>query len=248
MLTIAAWMGGTPRRVRPAHEFRLQRHRRLGRPCRQGRQGQRRGRSDAGREDPSTWPACVRATTCMGADPYSIRDRHRADATRSAPSASSALWPDKITIHVDQRKPIALWQDKWRRLARRSTRAAAPSREADPTKYSSIFRVWSARMLPKPPPRSWRRLANSRTSQTRLDTAYRVGGRRWDIKFKGRADVVVFPDDAQLMKALECAQPRCRPRTRLLDLPILKIDARHLPPGDPANARRAGTSDPPGGA
>lgn len=157
----------------------------------------------------------------LGADPYSIRDR--IEKMDVGPVSVQRLWPDRIDIHVDQRKAIALWQDDggaWR-VVDQSGRAFA---QADLTKYSGLPHVVgpdageaAAALVAA--------VAEFPNLAERLDTAYRVGGRRWDIKFKGRADVVVFPADAQLMKALECLNLE-HAQTGLLDLPILKIDAR----------------------
>ncbi len=157
----------------------------------------------------------------IGADPYSIRDR--IEKMDVGPVSVQRLWPDKIDIHLDQRKAIALWQDDggaWR-VVDQSGRAFA---QADLTKYSGLPHVVG--------PDAGEAAASlvAAVSQfpnlaDRLDTAYRIGGRRWDIKFKGRADVVVFPADDQLMKSLDCLNLE-HANTGLLDLPILKIDAR----------------------
>jgi cell division septal protein FtsQ len=60
----------------------------------------------------------------------------------------------------------------------------------------------------------------------RFEVAYRVGDRRWDVKFSGRADVVVLPDDENLVSALECVNLQ-HAQTGLLDLPATRIDARN---------------------
>ena len=80
----------------------------------------------------------------------------------------------------------------------------------------------------------------------RMDVAYRVGGRRWDVKFKGRTDVVAFPDDARLMEQLD-ALNLMQAQNRVLDLPATRIDARHPKyialqpmPGAPADASSPG--------
>jgi hypothetical protein len=61
---------------------------------------------------------------------------------------------------------------------------------------------------------------------TRMEMAYRIGGRRWDVKFKGRTDVVAFPEDARLLEQLE-ALNLMQAQNRVLDLPATRIDARH---------------------
>jgi cell division protein FtsQ len=160
----------------------------------------------------------------LAADPYAIRDR--IEKLDIGPVSVQRLWPDRIDIHVDQRKPIALWQDNpnggaWR-VVDQSGRAFA---QADLAKYSGLPHIIGADAADAASA-LMAAVAQFPNLAERLDTAYRVGGRRWDIKFKGRADVVVFPADAQLMKALECVNLE-HAQTRLLDLPILRIDARN---------------------
>lgn len=185
-----------------------------------------------------------RGDNMLGADPYSIRDR--VEKLDVGPVSVQRLWPDKIDIHVDQRKAIALWQDDanggaWRVLDQ-SGRAFA---RADLAKYSGLPHVVG--------PDAGKAAASLIAAvgefpnlAERLDTAYRIGGRRWDIKFKGRADVVVFPADSQLMSALECLNLE-HAQTGLLDLPILRIDARTCLlaiqpiPGAPQTATDGGT-------
>jgi hypothetical protein len=60
----------------------------------------------------------------------------------------------------------------------------------------------------------------------RMEIAYRVNGRRWDLKFTGRTDVVAMPVDARLSEQLD-ALNLMQARTRVLDLPATHIDARH---------------------
>ena len=45
-------------------------------------------------------------------------------------------------------------------------------------------------------------------------------------EFKGRTDVVAFPDDARLMEQLD-ALNLMQAQNRVLDLPATRIDARH---------------------
>ena len=60
----------------------------------------------------------------------------------------------------------------------------------------------------------------------RMEIAYRINGRRWDVKFKGRTDVVAFPVDARLAEQLD-ALNLMQAQSRVLDLPATHIDARH---------------------
>ena len=59
-----------------------------------------------------------------------------------------------------------------------------------------------------------------------MDVAYRIGGRCWDVKLKGRTDVDAFPEDARLMEQLD-ALNLMQAQNRVLDLPATRIDARH---------------------
>ncbi len=160
----------------------------------------------------------------LSADPYAIRDR--VEKLDVGAVSVQRLWPDRVRIDVEQRKPIALSQEDgeggaWR-VVDQSGRAFA---EADLAKYGRLPRVVGkdaskaagalvAAMEPYP------NLAE------RMDVAYRISGRRWDIKFKGRTDVVSFPVDARLGEQLE-ALNLMQAQNRVLDLPATHIDARH---------------------
>jgi cell division protein FtsQ len=156
------------------------------------------------------------------------------------------LWPNKIDIHVEQREPSALWQDglnsgDWRVIDQRGRTFA----EADPARYMHLPRVVGedaaeAAATLVTAIKEFPNLAD------RMDVAYRVGGRRWDVKFKGRTDVVAFPDDARLMEQLD-ALNLMQAQNRVLDLPATRIDARHPKyialqpmPGAPADASSPG--------
>lgn len=160
----------------------------------------------------------------MGADPYAIRDRLEHVDSVGAVSVQR-LWPNKISIHVEQREPVALWQDgvngDWRVIDQRGRTFA----EADPAKYVHLPRVVgpdaaeSAATLVTA-------MSDFPNLSSRLETAYRISGRRWDIKFKGRSDVVAFPEDALLHERLS-ALNMMQAQNRVLDLPATRIDARH---------------------
>jgi cell division protein FtsQ len=160
----------------------------------------------------------------LSADPYAIRDR--VEKLDVGAVSVQRLWPDRIRIDVEQRKPIALSQEDgeggaWR-VVDQSGRAFA---EADLAKYASLPRVVGkdaskaagglvAAMEPYP------------NLSQRMEVAYRISGRRWDVKFKGRTDVVSFPVDARLGEQLE-ALNLMQAQNRVLDLPATHIDARH---------------------
>ncbi len=160
----------------------------------------------------------------LSADPYAIRDR--VEKLDIGDVSVQRLWPDRVRIDVEQRKPIALSQEDgeggaWR-VVDQSGRAFA---QADLSKYGSLPRVVGkdaskaagslvAAMAPYP------------NLYDRMEVAYRVSSRRWDVKFKGRTDVVSFPVDARLAEQLE-ALNLMQAQNRVLDLPATHIDARH---------------------
>jgi len=159
----------------------------------------------------------------LAADPHAIRDR--IEKLDIGPVSVQRLWPDRIRIEVEQRKPIALSQEEeggaWR-VVDQSGRAFA---EADMGKYASLPRVvgkdaaMAAGALVAA-------MAQFPDLAARMETAYRIGGRRWDVKFRGRTDVVAFPVDARLPEQLE-ALNLMQAQNRVLDLPATHIDARH---------------------
>jgi cell division septal protein FtsQ len=160
----------------------------------------------------------------LSADPYAIRDR--VEKLDIGDVSVQRLWPDRVRVDVEQRKPIALSQEEgeggaWR-VVDQSGRAFA---QADLARYGSLPRVVGkdaskaagalvAAMEPYP------------NLSDRMEVAYRISGRRWDIKFKGRTDVVSFPVDARLPEQLE-ALNLMQAQNRVLDLPATHIDARH---------------------
>mgnify|MGYP000875055795 FL=1 len=181
----------------------------------------------------------------MSADPYAIRDRLERMDSLGAVSVQR-LWPNKIDIHVEQREPSALWQDglnsgDWRVIDQRGRTFA----EADPARYMHLPRVVGedaaeAAATLVTAIKEFPNLAD------RMDVAYRVGGRRWDVKFKGRTDVVAFPDDARLMEQLD-ALNLMQAQNRVLDLQATRIAARDPKyialqpmPGAPADASSPG--------
>jgi cell division protein FtsQ len=161
----------------------------------------------------------------LGADPYVIRDRlERIDSIGAV--SVQRLWPNTIDIHVEQRQPVALWQDNlqsatWRVIDQRGRTFA----EADPGKYVHLPRVVgedaaeaAAALVTA--------MAEFPNLADRMEIAYRIGARRWDVKFKGRSDVVAFPDDSRLVEQLD-ALNLMQAQNRVLDLPATRIDARH---------------------
>lgn len=158
----------------------------------------------------------------LNADPYAIKQRvEKLDAVSGV--KVHRFWPDQITIIADPREPIALWQGEggdWRVIDQRGRTFA----EADPEKYLHLPRIVgqdaasSAATLVTA-------MAEYPDLSARVERAYRIGGRRWDVKFRDGADVA-FPEDAKLVEALG-ALNLMQARSRVLDLPVKRIDARH---------------------
>ena len=158
----------------------------------------------------------------LTADPYTIKQRvEKLDAVSGV--KVHRFWPNQITIIADPREPIALWQgpgNDWRVIDQRGRTFA----EADPQKYLHLPRIVgqdaasSAATLVTA-------MAEYPDLAARMEIAYRVGGRRWDVKFRSGADVA-FPEDVKLVEALG-ALNMMQARSRVLDLPVTRIDARH---------------------
>jgi cell division protein FtsQ len=155
------------------------------------------------------------------ADPYAIRTRvEKLDAVSGV--KVHRLWPNQITIIADPREPIALWQDQddWKVIDQRGRTFA----QVDPDKYMHLPRIVgqnaaeSAATLVTA-------MADYPDLSARMETAYRVGGRRWDVKFRGGADVAL-PEDEKLAEALGRLN-LMQAQSRVLDLPVTRIDARH---------------------
>lgn len=180
----------------------------------------------------------------LSADPYAIRDK--VEKLDVGAVSVQRLWPDRIRIEVEQRKPIALSQEEaggaWR-VVDQSGRAFA---EADLGKYGQLPRV-VGKDASKAAGALIAAISAYPDLANRMEAAYRIGGRRWDLKFKGRHDVVSFPVDARLAEQFD-ALNLMQAQTRVLDLPATHIDARHPKyialrplPGAPAPASSGDT-------
>jgi cell division protein FtsQ len=158
----------------------------------------------------------------LTADPYEIKRRvEKLDAVSGV--KVHRMWPNQITIMADLRAPIALWQGEgndWRVIDQKGRTFA----QVNPDDFMHLPRIVgpdaavSAATLVTA-------MADYPDLAARMDTAYRIGGRRWDVKFKGGADVAM-PEDDKLVEALG-ALNLMQARSRVLDLPVTRIDARH---------------------
>lgn len=160
----------------------------------------------------------------LSADPYGIRDR--IEKLDIGAVSVQRQWPDRIRIELEQRKPIALSQEDgegsaWR-VVDQSGRAFA---EADLSKYARLPRV-VGKDASEAAAGLVAAMAHYPDLAERMEIAYRINGRRWDVKFKGRTDVVAFPVDARLAEQLD-ALNLMQAQSRVLDLPATHIDARH---------------------
>ena len=158
----------------------------------------------------------------LTADPYAIKTRvEKLDAVSGV--KVHRFWPDRIMIIADPREPIALWQGEggdWRVIDQKGRTFA----EADPQQYLHLPRIVgqdasdaAATLVTA--------MQGFPDLASRMETAYRIGGRRWDVKFRDGAEVAL-PEDTQLVQALD-ALNLMQARTAVLDLPVTRIDARH---------------------
>lgn len=158
----------------------------------------------------------------LSADPYAIKARvEKMDAVSGV--KVHRFWPDQITIIADPRDPIALWQGDgggWRVIDQRGRTFA----EADPQKYMHLPRI-VGQDASEAAATLVTAMSDFPDLASRMETAYRVGGRRWDVKFRNGAEVAL-PEDEDLVTALG-ALNMMQARNAVLDLPVTRIDARH---------------------
>ncbi len=160
----------------------------------------------------------------FAADPYAIKSRiEELDAVAGV--SVHRLWPDQVTIVAETREPLALWRDGgdtgvWRVIDQRGRTFA----EMNPEDFMHLPKV----VGPDGDRAAAGLLAQIREFpelSSRMDTAYRVGQRRWDVTFAGGVRVVL-PEDAALKPALASLN-LLEARNRVLQLPLSRIDARH---------------------
>lgn len=165
--------------------------------------------------------AVARGDSMLSADPYRIK--HRVEKLDAVGEVSVyRFWPDQVTIIAEAREPMALWEDEtgWRVVDQRG-RAFA---EAEPAQFVKLPRVKGLEAA-KAAPAFLTVLADFPDLRAKLDTAYRIGDRRWNVRFRGGVEVVL-PEDARLKEALT-ALNLAEARNRLLELPLTRIDARN---------------------
>lgn len=157
----------------------------------------------------------------LNADPYAIKQRvEKLDAVGSV--KVYRFWPDQVTIIAETRQPVALWEGDgdWRVIDQRGRTFAS----ASPQDYLTLPHVMGDKGA-EAAPSLIATMADYPDVAMRVATAYRIAGRRWDLKLKGGTEVSL-PEDARLKEAL-AGLNLLHTRSRVLDLPLQKIDARH---------------------
>jgi cell division protein FtsQ len=157
----------------------------------------------------------------FAADPYAIQRRIEAlDAVAGV--SVHRFWPDQVTIIAETRSPLALWEKdgEWRVIDNNGRTFA----KVDPEDFMTLPRV-SGEGADQAAAGLLAVVADYPAISDRLETAYRVAGRRWDMRFKGGVSVSL-PEDAGIKPAMQ-ALNLLETRNRLLELPLVQIDARH---------------------
>ena len=157
----------------------------------------------------------------LAADPYAIKKRvEQLEAVSDV--KVHRFWPDQITIIANPRDPIALWQDESGafRVIDQKGRTLA---EADPQKYMNLPRI-AGEDAASAAATLVTAMAGFPDLAIRMESATRIGGRRWDVKFRSGGEVSL-PEDHRLVEALN-ALNMMQARNRVLDLPVTRIDAR----------------------
>lgn len=157
----------------------------------------------------------------FGADPYAIR--RRVETLESVAGVSvHRLWPDQVTIVADAREPIALWRmdGEWRVIDQKG-RAFA---NVNPDDFLHLPRV-EGRDAAEATASLLATMSDYPDLRVRVESARRVSGRRWDVKFDNGPEVAL-PDDARMGEAL-AALNLLNAQHRVLDLPVSRVDARH---------------------
>lgn len=175
-------------------------------------------------------------TSMLAADPYEIKRRiEKVDAVGGV--SVHRFWPNQITIIAETRQPVALWQDQgdWRVIDQHGKTFA----QVNPDDYMHLPRI-VGRNGAEAAAGLLSTMADYPDLKGRIDTAHRIGGRRWDVKFRGGVEVAL-PEDGQLKRALRSLN-LLEDQNRLLEMPLTRIDARHPErfalrptPGAPAN-------------
>jgi cell division protein FtsQ len=157
----------------------------------------------------------------LAADPEAIRKRiEEMDAVGAA--SVQRLWPGQITIVAETRTPVALWNDggQWRVV----DAGGDPFTEAMPEQHSQLPRIRG-----KGAAQAVSGLLEAMEAYpalgARFQSAERVGERRWTIILTGDIELAL-PEDERLTEALEAIN-LLHARSRVLELPVVRIDARH---------------------
>ncbi len=156
----------------------------------------------------------------LAADPYKLRRRvEQLDAVAGV--SVHRFWPDQVTIIAETREPLALWQEdgEWRVI----DQSGRTFSRANPDDYLGLPQVVgpdaagaAASLVTL--------IADFPELSSRMESAHRVSGRRWDLRFKGGVSAAM-PEDERLREAL-AALNLLHVRNGVLDMPVTRIDAR----------------------
>lgn len=157
----------------------------------------------------------------FSADPWMIRQR-----LEQMPAVGKVtvhrLWPNQVVISAEARQPIALWRKdgQWSVIDQRGQAFAA----GDPGQYLHLPRL-EGEDAPQAAAHFISVMSEFPELSAKLEWARRVGARRWDVRFKGGADLAL-PEDDRMQAALASVNI-LNAQNRVLDLPITRIDARN---------------------
>jgi cell division protein FtsQ len=157
----------------------------------------------------------------LSADPWEIKRR-----IEQLPTVGSVtvrrLWPSKVVITAEARRPMAMWRKdgQWAVIDQRGHAFAAASTED----YSRLPKV-EGEGAPEATGALLAMLSDYPDLAARVESARRVGGRRWDVKFR-EGFLAVLPEDARLNEALS-ALNLLNAHQRVLEQPITRIDCRY---------------------
>lgn len=173
----------------------------------------------------------------LSADPYAIRQRLEKMAVVGRVSVHR-LWPNQVVIVAEAREPMALWRKdgQWSVIDQSGQAFAAAGAE----QYLHLPRL-DGEKAPEAAAHFISALSDFPELAARLESARRIGERRWDIRFKGGVELAL-PEDDHMKDALASVN-LLHVQSRMLELAVTHIDARdptHLAlrptPGGPSAA------------
>jgi cell division protein FtsQ len=173
----------------------------------------------------------------LSADPWMIRQRLEKMAVVGKVSVHR-LWPNQVVIVAEAREPMALWRKdgQWSVIDQSGQAFAA----AGPEQYLHLPKL-DGEKAPEAAAHFISALSDFPELAARLESARRIGERRWDVRFKGGVELAL-PEDDHMKEALASVN-LLNVQSRMLELAVTHIDARdptHLAlrptPGGPSAA------------